>query len=200
VFAFPSTRCAKEDIQKNYGFNGDLLNLFTNNEGPAVHKWHHYIPLYDRYFSPYRGRDIRFLEMGVGRGGSLQMWRRYFGESAAIFGVDIDPACAKHDGDLAAVRIGSQSDSSFLLSVVKEMGGVDIVVDDGSHQMRDIAASFRILFPELNCGGLYVIEDLHTAYWKRFGGGYRKRGNFFYSLMPLVEDMHHWYLGKSMLN
>ena len=30
--------------------------------------------------------------------------------------------------------------------------------------------TFKILFPKLNNGGIYVIEDTQTSYWKEFGG------------------------------
>ena len=38
--------------------------------------------------------------------------------------------------------IGSQADAAFLESVVAEMGGLDVVLDDGSHRMEHIKASF----------------------------------------------------------
>ena len=72
----------------------DLLQLYAENSDAQVHKWHHYIPLYDRYFSPYRNRPIRFLEIGVSRGGSLNLWRQYFGPAAVMFGIDINPDCS----------------------------------------------------------------------------------------------------------
>ena len=78
----------KEDIATKYDYNGPLLDIFASNQGPLVHKWHHYIPLYDRYLETYRNQPIKFLEIGVAEGGSLHMWRRYFGEDAAIYGID----------------------------------------------------------------------------------------------------------------
>ncbi len=161
-----------------------------------VHKWHHYLPLYERYFGPWRSRTnarLRFLEIGVSQGGSLAMWRRYFGPDAVIFGVDIDPACAAYDGQSGQVRIGSQDDPDFLRRVVAEMGGVDVILDDGSHVMAHIRASLLALFPLLSPGGIYMIEDLHTAYWKKFGGGYGSRDNFFDFVRLCIADMHHWY-------
>lgn len=109
------------------------------------------------------------------------------------FGIDIDPACARFDGDYGSVRIGSQADSDFLQGVVQEIGGVDIVIDDGRHVMKHIKASFETLFPLLSEGGLYVVEDLHTAYLPSFGGGYRSRRSFIETAKDLVDDMHHWY-------
>ena len=88
-FKFEDDSKAAEDIKKKYDYDGDLLDLFTSNKGPVVHKWHHYIPLYDRYFSQFRNRPVRFLEIGVAQGGSLELWRKFFGEEAIIYGIDI---------------------------------------------------------------------------------------------------------------
>jgi hypothetical protein len=184
----------EHDIRSKYNFQGDLARIYAENKGYLVHKWHHYIPLYERYFGPYRGKPVRFLEIGVSKGGSLQMWRQYFGPDAVIFGVDINPECAQLNGLAGQVRIGSQDDPAFLASVVEEMGGVDIILDDGSHQMAHIPVTLKALFPLLNQGGLYMIEDLHTAYWETFGGAYRSPQNFFSTVVQdLIDDMHHWY-------
>ncbi len=192
-FKFDKVSKVKEDIQTKYGFKGDLLEIFTTNKGNIIHKWHHYIPLYDRYFSNFRGKEVKFLEIGVSKGGSLEMWRKYFGKDAIIYGIDIDPNCAKYDGIAGKVRIGSQDDPMFLESVINEMGGVDVILDDGSHQMKHILKTFKIAFPLLNNGGIYMIEDLHTSYWVNFGGGYYSKSNFFRFLINIVNDMHHWY-------
>jgi len=121
------------------------------------------------------------------------MWREYFGDDAIIFGIDINPECEKLNGLAGQVRIGSQADSEFLESVVKEMGGVDIILDDGSHHMDHIPLTLKYLFPHMNHGGIYMIEDLHAAYWKKFGGGYQSENNFFGRVTDLIDDMHHWY-------
>ncbi len=182
-----------QDLTSKFGHFGDLLDIYVNNTGAGVHKWHHYLPIYERYFSPWRNRPLRFLEIGVSKGGSLQMWRRYFGPDAMIFGIDIDPSCAQFDGQAGKVRIGSQADPDFLAAVVAEMGGVDVVLDDGSHEMQHISASLAILFPLLSFGGTYMIEDLHTAYWKNYGGGAVAPSNFFNTVRSMIDDMHVWY-------
>jgi len=192
-FDFDPSLDIRADIRDKYNYDGDLLACFVGIRGNLVHKWHHYLPLYDRYFSNFRGKDIRFLEIGVSKGGSLQMWRQYFGEKATIYGIDINPDCSAYNGDFAQVRIGSQTNKNFLDSVIAEMGGVDIILDDGSHRMDHVITSLRYLFPRLNERGLYLIEDLHTAYWSSFGGGYRKSANFFNRIRDVIDDMHHWY-------
>ncbi|MBN2758926.1 MAG: hypothetical protein JXQ79_00380 [Rhodobacteraceae bacterium] len=111
------------DIYQKYGFDGDLLKIYGEGAEQLIHKWHHYLPLYDRYFQTWRGTSVRFLEIGVAEGGSMAMWRRYFGPEAVIFGIDINEACRQYDGVDGQVRIGSQDDPSFLESVISEMGG-----------------------------------------------------------------------------
>jgi len=187
-----------EDIRGKYGYGGDLLDIYAGTSGETVHKWHHYIPIYDRYFDRFRGTGVRFLEIGVKGGGSLQMWRRYLGDEAQIFGIDIDDKCAALDGKAGQVRIGSQADPEFLNRVVDEMGGLDVVLDDGSHRMAHVRRSIETLFPRLSEGGVYMVEDLHTAYWTKFGGGYRSKTNFFRFLRELTDDMHRWYHPKKM--
>lgn len=187
----------EEDIRTKYGFNGDLLRIFAGNRGEVVHKWHHYIPIYDRYFAKFRSQPVRFLEIGVSKGGSLRMWREYFGPEAVLYGIDIDPACAQFDGKAGKVRIGSQDDPAFLAGVVDEMGGVDVVLDDGSHVMAHVRASLAVLFPRLSIGGVYMIEDMHTAFWRAFGGGFRWPRNIFHDMRRIIDDMHRPYHGHA---
>lgn len=174
---------------------GELFELFRSHRGRTIFKWDHYIDLYERHFSDYRG-SARMLEIGVFKGGSLELWRKYFGDGATIFGVDIDPACATRCDAPNQVRIGSQDDPDFLKSVVAEMGGLDIVLDDGSHIAEHQRTSFKALFPLLRDGGIYAIEDLHTSYWKEHHGGYRRRGSAIELVKSLIDDMHLWWHDK----
>jgi hypothetical protein len=168
----------------------DLWGDFLTNQGDVIHKWVHYFPIYERYFAPWRNKSLTFLEIGVSRGGSLQMWRRAFGPLARIVGVDIDPKCRRHEAPGVAVRIGDQSDTAFLQSVIDEFGAPDIVLDDGSHQMADIRASFDFLYPRLPKNGVYMVEDLHTAYWAKFGGGLDEPASFINHAKSLIDQLN----------
>lgn len=176
--------------------SSDLETLFFNKTGNQVHKWHHYLKIYERHLSQYRNTNFRMLELGVFRGGSLELWREYFGAEANIFGIDIDEACIAYDGVAGQVRIGSQADPAFLTTVVEEMGGVDVVIDDGSHDSMHIQTSFDTLFPLLEEGGVYIVEDLHCAYWPSYSGGYRWPWSFINQSKRMIDDMHHWYHNK----
>ncbi|MFM8903447.1 MAG: class I SAM-dependent methyltransferase [Actinomycetota bacterium] len=178
--------------------SSELSALFFHHNGRVCDKWHHYLPVYDRLFSSFRSQSkdnspIRFLEIGVWRGGSLEIWRKFFGESAIIHGIDRDERCASLNSSDLPVHVGSQADQSFLLKVVNQMGGLDIVLDDGSHRARHQRKTFDALFPLLSEGGLYVIEDTHTSYWWAYGGGFRKPGTAIELAKSLVDGMHSWY-------
>jgi hypothetical protein len=175
---------------------GEMAQLFFATRGRMIHKWTHYLPIYERYFAAYRGRPVKLLEIGVSGGGSLDLWRRYFGPDAVVYGVDIDPACAEVVSAPNQVRIGSQTDRQFLLGVVAELGAPDIVLDDGSHVSGHQRISFETLFPRLAEGGLYIIEDLQAAYWADYDGGYRRGGTAIDLVKRMIDDMHAWYHGR----
>lgn len=176
----------------------DMARAFYGHAGRAANKWEHYLEIYDRHLAPFRGTRVRFLEIGVFFGGSLEIWRGFLGPEATIFGVDIDPACAGRVDPPNQVRIGSQADPDFLRGVVAEMGGVDVVLDDGSHMAKHQSASFATLFPLLSEGGLYMIEDMHTAYWPRqFRGGLRRKGTAVELVKEMIDDLHRWYHWES---
>jgi cephalosporin hydroxylase len=182
--------------------DGEFSTMFFSHNGRAMDKWVHYLGAYEEEFSPYRRgfplsdggvRPLRLLEIGTRHGGSLQMWRKYFGPEASIWGVDLDSRCAEIDDADLNIRIGSQDDPGFLTDVVEEMGGVDLILDDGSHVARHQMTSLRALFPLLSDGGLYAVEDLHTAYWRDFGGGYHSANSFIEVAKQLIDDMHGNY-------
>jgi len=171
----------------------DLLNYFENNTKRLIHKWTHYFEIYDRYFSKYRGTDVHFLEIGVSHGGSLQMWKDYFGSKARLFGVDVNPLCQQFEEDQVTIFIGDQADKPFLGRLQREMPRLDIVLDDGGHTMKQQINTFEALYPHISANGIYVCEDTHTSYWKRFGGGYRRRGSFVEYSKNFVDALHAWH-------
>ena len=69
-----------------------LYEIFLRSTRRDVMKWHHYFDVYEKFMAPFRGTDVRLLEIGVARGGSLRMWREYLGPAARISGAELDPA------------------------------------------------------------------------------------------------------------
>ena len=99
------------------GASGDApsnsLREFFNarTKGPGIWKWDHYFDAYDRHLSRFRDTDAHVLEIGVYSGGSLELWRDYFGPKAHLYGLDIEEACRAYDGHAGAkIFIGDQGD------------------------------------------------------------------------------------------
>lgn len=163
---------------------------FLNNRYRTIHKWPHYFAAYEAHFSRFVNRPMLFLEVGCGRGGSAQLWKRYLGPHAQIVSIDINPECRNFEEDQIAIRIGSQSDLAFLQSVLDEFGTPDVVLDDGSHRMSDVVETFRFLYPRTAPAGVYLVEDLHTAYWEEFGGGLQREGTFIEVCKSLLDELN----------
>ena len=168
----------------------NLWSDFLTNQGKVIHKWKHYFPAYEQHFSRFVNRPILFLEIGVSKGGSLEMWKRYFGPHAQIVGIDLDPSCAIHEQDQISIRIGDQSDTTFLQSVLDEFGIPDVVLDDGSHMMNHLVETFQYLYPRISSNGVYFVEDLHTCYWEEYGGQLREENNFIEISKNLIDELN----------
>ncbi len=177
-----------------------MERLFYGHDGRVAAKWHHYLALYDRHISRYRGTPVRLLELGVLHGGSLQLWRDYLGAQAVIHGIDIDERCATIREPGITVHVGDASDPQLLREVVHEMGGVDVVIDDASHLGAHQIAAFEAVWPLVADGGSYICEDLHAGYWQALGGGYLETGSFIEYVKHLIDRLHTWYIDDERLD
>jgi SAM-dependent methyltransferase len=148
---------------------GQLAKTARTDKGGPRHTFQglRYVDIYERYFQPLRRKHVRVLEIGVLDGKSLRLWKRYFPQ-AEIFGLDLDPACRRHEEDRIRIEVGSQADALVLDRLCQRAGGpFDIIIDDGSHVNRHIIASFAGLWDHVRPGGFYVIEDLEASYGDR---------------------------------
>lgn len=170
-----------------------LYEYFKKNNKNLIHKWLHYFDIYHSHFQKFRNKEVTILEFGVSHGGSLQMWKNYFGKKARIIGVDINPECKKFTESRVEIFIGSQEDPEFLEKLMKKVGDVDIVIDDGGHTMLQQNTTFDVVYSHVKPGGIYLAEDLHTSYWKEFGGGLKKQGTFIEKSKALVDSLHAWH-------
>jgi cephalosporin hydroxylase len=176
-----------------------LERYFYDNKGRLIHKWLHYFDIYDRHVSPYRGKPVTVVEFGVSHGGSLQMWKKYFGRKARIVGVDINPECARFVEPQIEVVIGDQEDRKFLRALRKKVGDIDVVIEDGGHTMPQQINTFEVLWPAVRDGGVFLLEDLHTSYWPNYDGGHKKPGTFIEYAKDLIDQMNAWHSREESL-
>jgi cephalosporin hydroxylase len=171
----------------------DLQRFFETHEGNLIHKWVHYFDIYDRYFSRYRGTDVHIVEIGVSHGGSLALWKDYFGPRARFYGVDINPACKQFEDEQVSIFIGDQGDRAFLRHLARALPRIDVLIDDGGHTMEQQIATFEELYPYVAPDGIFLCEDTHTSYWVDYGGGYKKPGTFIEYTKDLIDSLHAWH-------
>lgn len=142
-----------------------LWDFFQNHRtGHGVWKWEHYFEIYRRHLSKFVGRSPNVLEVGVYSGGSLEMWRSYFGEGSHIYGVDIEPACKAYESDHVSVLIGDQADRRFWADCKRSVNGIDILIDDGGHTVDQQRVTLEEMLPYLRAGGVYLCEDIHGRF------------------------------------
>jgi hypothetical protein len=181
-------------ISALWGAQSELEQIVATHRGLVMNKWKHYFEIYDRHFARFRGRDISLLEIGISGGGSLEIWRKFFGPTARIIGLDNNPDCKRFESPGTRVVIGSQGDAAFLEKLAAEIGPIDILIDDGSHAFDHQLTTFRTLFKHIRQDGLYVCEDLCSSYWAEgYGGGPGKPGTYVEFIKTLIDELNAWY-------
>ena len=180
--------------RRPHQFRNPLLGYFVTNQGALVNKWLHYFDIYDQHFKRYRNGPVRMLEIGVYHGGSLNMWKDYFGDGLQLIGVDINPRAKTFEAPGVAVRIGDQSDPEFLKQLRDEFGQVDIVLDDGGHSCLQQITSYRALYDMVAPDGVYMVEDVHTSYWQEYGGGLKRPDSFLEFSKQWIDELNSFHV------
>jgi hypothetical protein len=172
----PQKRTVKNlihDVQATLA--GENLNKLGAIYGADKIGPHTYTPHYASHLKKFRFKKINLLEIGVGGygnpqdgGQSLRMWKKYF-PFGHIFSIDIYDKSALQEKRITIFK-GSQVDKAFLNVVCDQIGEIDVIIDDGSHINEHVIETFKMLFPRLKDGGIYIVEDMQTSYWEDFGG------------------------------
>lgn len=173
--------------------DNDLWKFYINKPHRCIDKWLHYFGVYEQWFSKFRGKEFVFVEIGVQNGGSIQMWKDYFGDKAKIIGVDIEPKCKQFEDEQATIEIGSQSDVEFWNAFKEKYPKVDVLLDDGGHTMAQQIITFQCMFSHIAEGGIYMCEDTHTSYDNvepyYQGGNYNDTQNNYMGFAKTFIDM-----------
>ena len=128
-----------------------------------------YFLTYENLLEKYRNKPIVFVEVGIHNGGSLFMWRKFFGDNARIIGIDLNPNAKELEKYGFEIFIGNQSENSFWKNFYKEVGKIDILLDDGGHTSEQQINTVNKSVDFINNGGMIIVEDTHTSYFRNFG-------------------------------
>jgi len=179
-----------------YQFKTKILTFFDRRQNYLSDKWASYFPIYDFYFSRFKNKKINLLEVGTQNGGSLEAWYGYFKSANVIVGSDINLKCSllKFKSKKIKLIIGDIKNNAIRKKILGLAKGFDIIIDDGSHKSLDINSTFLFFYPFLNPGGIYLIEDLHCSYWRRYGGGLLKKDSSidFLKLFVDIINFESW--------
>lgn len=139
---------------------------------------HNYLHFYEIFLQSIRDQKITVLEIGVGGGPSLKMWRDYF-PRARIIGMDKEDkrSCS---GDRIEIEIADQGNENHVRGIMERYGPFGLIVDDAGHQSELQASCYQIMLPSLMPGGYYILEDI--------SGGPCK--DMFRDLTPRVIEGH----------
>ena len=177
-----------------------LEELYSQHTGKVSDKWSSYLFVYDQILKSYRNMNVRLLEIGVQNGGSLEIWSKYFSNPKIIVGCDINPKCAKltYENSRIHVLVGDANSDEVKSNVIELSKSFDIIIDDGSHTCSDIVKSFAKYFHLLEYGGIYIVEDLHSSYWKEYEGGlfYPFSSVTFFKYLIDIINYEHWGIAK----
>jgi 23S rRNA U2552 (ribose-2'-O)-methylase RlmE/FtsJ len=176
----------------------DLQSYFENNQGRAIFKFPSYFDIYERHFSRFRGQKVTVVEMGVLYGGSLQMWKHYFGKEAMIYGLDINPAFVFEE-DQIKVIVANQLDREALQLAMLEIETIDILIDDACHRGNGQITAFEELYPYISENGVYLCEDLGISYREAYGGGLRKEGTFIEYSKNLIDQLNAYHISQGIV-
>lgn len=146
------------------------------SEGPGIWKWLHYFEPYHRHLSKFVGRPVTIVEVGVFSGGSMPMWREYFGDECHVHGIDIQPECRVYENGYTTIHIGDQADRQFWRQFRQTVPQVDVLIDDGGHTPEQQMVTLEEMLPHLSPGGVFICEDVH------------ERGNEFTSFVSGLID------------
>ena len=147
-----------------------------------------YFDVYEKLFHRYRDKPVVFVEIGVLNGGSLFMWRDYFGKQAQIIGIDLNPEARRWQEHGFDIFIGDQANPSFWQQIITKYPQIDVILDDGGHTYEQQIMTTELLKPHIKDGGLIVIEDTHTSYQNGFGF---KSVSFLKYVQKKIDQLHY---------
>jgi len=175
----------------NHSSEGSLFKAYNESQFLSI-KYDTYFPVYERLLNGYRGKEIVLVEVGVFQGGSLFMWREFLGKKARIIGIDLNPDAREWEKHGFEIHIGDQGSEHFWKDFFYKIGKIDVLIDDGGHTNRQQIVTTHSAISNIKDGGLLIVEDVHTNYFREFGNPSQYSFlNFAYRIIDSVNSRSH---------
>ena len=153
-------------------------------------KWSNYFEIYENTLKKYINKKVTLVEIGVGNGGSLFMWKKFLGKNAKIIGVELNPEAKKLEKYGFKIFIGDQSDPTFWKNFYNKVKKIDILIDDGGHTNLQQITSFMESFNHIKNNGVIIVEDTHTSYMNYKGFKNPSKSSFVNFSSKIIENIH----------
>ncbi len=166
-----------------------ILRLFKSSKKYSI-KWSNYFEIYEKILRKYVNKKITLVEVGVGDGGSLFMWKNFLGNKANIIGIELNPEAIKLNEFGFKIFKGDQSNPNFWKDFYKKVGKIDVLIDDGGHTNLQQITTFMESFLHIKDGGSIIVEDTHTSYMDYKGFKNPSKNSFINFSNALIENIH----------
>ena len=166
-----------------------LLNIFKSSPYSSI-KWDNYFEIYESILKRFIKKKIILVEIGVGNGGSLFMWKKFLGKKATIIGIDLNPDSKKFEKFGFKIFIGDQADPNFWNKFYKQVGKIDILIDDGGHTNLQQITTLMHSIEYIKNDGLIIIEDTHTSFMNYKGFKNPSKYSLINFTNKMIENLH----------
>lgn len=192
---------AQVGLNKEYMSYNEFEKLMWESDKGYHHGYHRfYYPILIRY----QHQPLRFLEIGVADGASMNIWKTFFSRPNHIYGIGYKNQQTEYKQEVdntMTLFMGDQSNKCFLKEFIRDsQGNFDIIVDDGSHIPSHMITSFEVLWETLKPGGYYIIEDIETSYWSKksslYGYSLEKEGSVVDYFKKLTDEVNNEFRSR----
>ena len=166
-----------------------IYKSFKNSPKYSI-KWNNYFDIYENLFQKFLKKNIKIVEVGIGDGGSLFMWKNFFGKKAKVIGIELNPDAKKLEKKGFKIFVGDQSSPIFWKNFYKKVGNIDILIDDGGHTNLQQVTTLMESINHIKPGGMILVEDTHTSYMKNKGFKNPSKYSFINFTSSLIEIIH----------
>ena len=159
-----------DKVEKNKFKNFNLDDLFINfncDKGSSCvydHEkkmTHNYSIFYEKYLKKDKKKKLNILELGSHEGKGIASFYFFF-PNANFYGANINPFQMKYASKRITELYVDVSCKEIIDNLANHINEeLDLIIDDASHNLKDILITFSKLFQKLKKGGTYVIEDIN---------------------------------------
>ena len=155
-----------DELFHHYGSDKAEIFKKTNQQG------HGFSNFYEKKLERFKNKKINILEIGSYAGSSAAAFVKYLPD-AQVFCFDINISNFKYKSKnihVFGVDINNKKKIEKILNKIfidYKFEKFDLIIDDGSHNLKDILISLKLFFKVLEKECLYVIEDFkHPNYYE----------------------------------